>query len=347
MRLRTVLATVTAGLAAVTPLAAAGSATAAASTGAHACSPSVSIAGFSDALDKTTYEGTFVGNFSALATDRNGRIVALSDRSSLFTLDAKTLKTLQPTGVVALADENGAALDSEGLVVDRDGTRLISSETEPSVRRYSRDGEILDRLPVPDALKVAPAGRATTNQTFEGLTLLPGGRTLLAAMEGSLSGDTTGIVRFQTWDRKAPGKAFRLADQYGYRTDTGLGVSETTATPDGRLLVLERGFTAGVGNTVRLYLADPRHATDTSGEATLTGQDGVRLVRKTLLADLVNCPSLGATARQPQPNPLLDNIEGLTITGSAQGRLNLLLVSDDNQNAAQITRFYSLRVRLL
>lgn len=342
MRLRTVLATVTAGLAAATTLTAAGPATAVTgASSANACSPSVSIAGFSDALDKTTYEGTFVGNFSALAVDRNGQLAAVSDRSALFTLDAKTL---QPTGVVPLADENGAALDSEGLVVDRDGTRLISSETEPSVRRYSRDGKILGRLPVPDALKVAPAGRATANQTFEGLTLLPGGRTLLAAMENSISGDSKEIVRFQTWDRNKG--TFRLGAQYGYRADTGLGVSEATATPDGRLLVLERGFTAGVGNTVRLYLADLRHATDTSGTDTLTGQDGVRLVKKTLLADLVNCPSLGATAKQPQPNPLLDNIEGLTITGRAKGRLNLLLVSDDNQNAAQITRFYSLRVRL-
>ncbi|WP_405908454.1 esterase-like activity of phytase family protein [Streptomyces sp. NBC_00828] len=341
MRLRTVLATFTAGLAAATTLTAAGPATAASSTRANACSPSVAIAGFSDALDKTTYEGAFVGNFSALAVDRSGQIAAVSDRSSLFTLDAKTL---QPTSVVPLADENGAALDSEGLVVDGDGTRLISSETEPSVRRYSRDGKILDRLPIPDALKVAPAGRATTNQTFEGLTLLPGGRILLATMENSISGDSKEIVRFQTWDRSKG--AFRLGAQYGYRTDTGLGVSEASATPDGRLLVLERGFTVGVGNTVRLYLADLRHATDTAGEATLTGQDGVRLVKKTLLADLVNCPSLGATAKQPQPNPLLDNIEGLTITGRTKGRLDLLLVSDDNQNAAQITRFYSLRVRL-
>jgi hypothetical protein len=60
----------------------------------------------------------------------------------------------------------------------------------------------------------------------------------------------------------------------------------------------------------------------------------------------VNCPSLGAQAKQPQPNPLLDNIEGLAVTGRAHGRLNLLLVSDDNQNPVQITRFYSLRVRL-
>ncbi|MET7780968.1 esterase-like activity of phytase family protein [Streptomyces mirabilis] len=344
MRMRSVLATVTAGLAAATCVTAAAPADAHSGTapGVHACSPAVSITSYSDALDKTTYDGTFVGNLSALAVDRGGRIAALSDRSSLFTLDRETLK---PTSVVNLVDEKGAALDSEGLAVDRDGTRLVTSETEPSVRRYERDGTLVGSLPVPDALKVAPAGRATTNLTFEGLTLLPGGHTLLAAMEGSLSGDTVGIVRFQTWERTR--HDFRLSAQYGYRTDTGLGVSEAQATPDGRLLVLERGFTAGVGNTVRLYLADLRHATDTRRVDTLTGQDGVRLARKTLLADLVNCPSLGAQAKQPQPNPLLDNIEGLTVTGrTPDGRLQLLLVSDDNQNAVQTTRLYSLSARL-
>ncbi|MFJ9115483.1 esterase-like activity of phytase family protein [Streptomyces sp. NPDC102394] len=341
MRLRSVLATTTAALAAATCLTAAGPATAT-PRASHACSPVVSVDRFSDALDKTTYEGTFVGNFSALAVDTDGSIAALEDRSSLFDLDARTLA---PKRVVPLADEKGAALDSEGLVVDRDGTRLITSETEPSIRRYSPDGEILDRLPVPSPLLVAPAGRATANQTFEGLTLLPGGRTLLASMENALSGDSATLVRFQTWTR-AKGGRFRPAAQYAYPLDAGLGVPEVQATPDGRLLVLERGFTSGVGNTVRLYLADPRHATDTSGVGNLTGQPGVRPIRKTLLADLAACPSLGATAKQPQPNPLLDNIEGMAVTGYSKGRLKVLLVSDDNQNAVQTTRFYDLRVRI-
>ncbi|WP_062648247.1 esterase-like activity of phytase family protein [Streptomyces maremycinicus] len=349
MRLRTVLATLTAGLAAATALTAAGPANARPGTDpapntatSRACSPAVSLDGFSDALDKTVFDGTFVGNFSALAVDRDGSLAALSDRSSLFGLDARTLA---PRSVVPLADEKGAALDSEGLAVDRDGTRLITSETEPSVRRHGHDGTILDRLPVPSSLLVAPAGRATANQTFEGLTLFPGGRTLLASMEYAIAGDSAGLVRFQTWTRTR-GDRFGLGAQYAYRTDSGLGVPEVQALPDGRLLVLERGFTSGVGNTVRLYLADPRRATDTSGVASLTGQDGVRPVRKTLLADLVDCPSQGATARQPQPNPLLDNIEGMVITGRAKGRLEVLLVSDDNQNAVQTTRFYRLRVRV-
>ncbi|MFH9570136.1 esterase-like activity of phytase family protein [Streptomyces sp. NPDC017230] len=336
--LRTALATLTAGLAAAGCLTAAGPAAAQDRPPRNDCSPSVSLTGFSDALDKTTHDGTYVGNLSALARDRRGAVAALSDRSALFRLDARTLK---PRGVIPLADENGAPLDSEGLVVDLPhsrlrssggtptGTYLVSSETEPSVRRYSRTGEILGRLPVPDALRTAPAGRAQVNGSFEGLTLLPGGRTLIASMEYPLAGDPADLVRFQSWQRTRHGD-FRLGAQYSYRTDTGLGVSEVTAAPDGRLLVLERGFTSGVGNTVRLYLADRRGAT----------------FGKTLLADLADCPSLGATAKQPQPNPLLDNIEGMTVTGHAKGRLNVLLVSDDNQNAVQTTRLYELRVRV-
>lgn len=309
----------------------------------HACSPSVDITSFSDALDKTTFDNTFVGNFSALAVDPDGGIDALSDRSSLFTLDPRTFA---PTRVVSLADENGQPLDSEGLVIDRDGTRLITSEVEPSVRRYDGDGKILGRLPVPDALRVAPAGRATTNLTFEGLALQPGDRTLIASMEGPLAGDDRDLVRFQTWTRKNPKADFALDVQYGYRVDSGLGVSDIAPAGDGRLFVLERGFTSGVGNTVRLYLADPRHATDVSGVANLTATTDARLISKTLLADIANCPSLGATAKQPQPNPLLDNIEGVTVVGKDRNRLRLLMVSDDNQGATQTTRLYSLTVDL-
>ncbi|WNZ11293.1 esterase-like activity of phytase family protein [Streptomyces sp. 11x1] len=354
MPLRSLVATLTAGLAAAaTTLAAAGPVHADSARG-HACSSSVSIEKYSDALDKTTYAGTFVGNLSGLAVDRDGSLLAVSDRSALFTLDRRTLA---PEGVLPLATQSDAALDSEAVAVDRDGTLLVASETEPTVRRYDRRGRILGSLPVPDELAVAPAGRAVANQTFEGLTLLPGGRTLLASMEGTLTGDTAGVVRLQTWQRHGGAAEFRLSAQYGYRVDAGLGVVEVAGLPGGRLLVLERGFTAGVGNTVRLYAADTRRAIDlrrttatgrTSSTLRVTDTDGVRLVRKTLLADLVDCPSLGATAKQPQPNPLLDNIEGMTVTGAARpgGRLEVLLVSDDNQNTVQTTRFYSLSLSL-
>jgi len=311
---------------------------------AGSCSPAVQIDGFSDVLDKTTFADTYVGNLSGLAVNPDGSIAALSDRSSLFTLDARTHR---PTGVVGLADESGKPLDSEGLVVDRDGTLLITSEVEPSVRRYTREGKLLGSLPVPDSLRVAPAGRATRNLTFEGIALQPDGRTLIASMEAALAGDQGNLVRFPTWTRVGDTDEFQLGAEYGYPVDPTLGVSELTATGDGRLLVLERGFVPSAGNTIRLYLADLTQATDVREVRDLTDQPPVRLIHKSLLADLVNCPSLGATAREQQANPLLDNIEGLTITSrDADGGLRLLLVSDDNQNGSQTTRLYSLTAHL-
>jgi hypothetical protein len=305
-------------------------------------SSQVVIDGFSDVLDKTTFDGVFVGNLSALALDTDGRIAALSDRSSLFVLDAGTRR---PVSVTALADEDGRPLDPEGLVVDHDGTRLVSSE-EPAIRRFTRDGRLLGEIPIPDELRLAPKGRATVNLTFEGLALRADGRTLVASMEGPLAGDDAGIVRFQTWHRVGVTRDFAIAAQHGYRVDPGLAISDLAESGDDRLLVLERGYT-GSGNTVRVYVGDPHRATDVRAIPYLTGQEDVRLIGKTLLADIGDLPSLGAPAHQPQANPLLGNIEGMAVVGHApDGRVRLLLVSDDNHSPTQITRLYSLTVRL-
>ena len=70
-------------------------------------------------------------------------------------------------------------------------------------------------------------------------------------------------------------------------------------------------------------------------------------LQKKLLFDLVDCPPSGAVAKQPQPNPLLDNVEGLALGGRLPGGLRqLYLLSDDNSGATQITRLYSLAVQL-
>ncbi|MBX6766952.1 MAG: esterase-like activity of phytase family protein [Actinomadura rubrobrunea] len=44
-------------------------------------------------------------------------------------------------------------------------------------------------MPVPARFRVAPAGEATANQTFESLAATPDGSTLYADMEEPLSGD--------------------------------------------------------------------------------------------------------------------------------------------------------------
>ena len=298
-------------------------ATAAACAGAPAvqvapqpCSPSVAITGFSEALDGAKYGSRRVWpitGLSGLAVDRAGSLLALSDRSVLFTLDPQSR---EPVGAVPLSDKDGQPLDAEALAVDADGTRLVTSETGPAVYRFDPNGRLLGRLDVPSDL----AARTERNTTFEGLAVLAPDR-VVAAMEGPLVGDDPSVRRFPTW----PGPGWT------YRPDPGLDVSEIAATGDGRLLVIERSYTAGVGNTVHLALADPR---------------GDPLIR-TLLADFGSCPTLGATAGQAQTSPLLDDIEGMTVLGrTPDGALRVLLVSDDNQDAEQTTRLYDLLVRL-
>jgi hypothetical protein len=69
---------------------------------------------------------------------------------------------------------DGTTSDNEGLAVLPDGDHLVSSETEPSVRIYGRDGVQKASLPVParfDVTGTSPEGQATSNATLEGLTI--------------------------------------------------------------------------------------------------------------------------------------------------------------------------------
>lgn len=270
------------------------------------CSASTTIESYSDAL-----EGQ-VGNLSALAARPDGAVYALSDRSALVTVDATMTRVL---AVVPLADPAGRPLDSESLVLDPDGTLVVGDETGPQVLRYSPDGRLLGALGVPADV----VGRTQDNASFEGLARQPDGA-LVASLEKPLTGETdTRIVTIPD------------GPQVAVPLSPGLGIAELTAVGDGRLLALERGYDEAVGNTVHLVLIDPRTTP----------------APVTLLADLGACPSLGAPAEQPQANPLLDNVEGMTITGrSPDGALELLLVSDDNDNPQQITRTYRLRTAL-
>ncbi|OLT23374.1 hypothetical protein BJF79_14660 [Actinomadura sp. CNU-125] len=222
-------------------------------------------------------------------------------------------------------------------------TVLVSSETEPSIRRFdARTGRQRAELPVPERFRVAPAGDAVRNQTFEALTAARDGRTLYAGMEGALAGDEPGVNRIVRYAGRSGG-AYRPAAQYAYATDPGLGLVELAALPDGGLLALERGWTSGVGNTVRVYRTSTRGARDVSARRA----EPSAALGKELLVDLVDCPPSGAVAKQPQPNPLLDNIEGMALGGrTGHGRRVLYLVSDDNGGATQITRVYALAVRV-
>jgi hypothetical protein len=95
-----------------------------------------------------------------------------------------------------------------------------------------------------------------------------------------------------------------------------------------RMLVLERAYATGAGNSLRLYEIDTRDATDVLDiDALAAGSH--RPAAKTLVADFAQ---LGLSR--------LDNTEGMC-WGPAlpDGKRLLVVVSDDNFNPLQTTQF--------
>lgn len=329
------------------------------------CATGVDFLGFSDALNKRTYEGMSVGGLSALTYDqRRGVYYSLVDNGPAATSEARFYTLRLPTKGVALGEpqildvttlKDGSGqpftasnFDGEGVTLTRRGDLLVSSETEPSIRRFSLDGELLEELPVPRKFKVAPQGEGQRNQTFESLSPSPNGRSLFTANEGYLladgetadGSDRIRILRYE--DRGRDG--FVPAEEFFYLADPGLGVVEIVALSEDELLVLERGFRSGVGNTVRVYKVSLEGAEDVSDEPSLA-QPGLEPVDKELLVDLADCPPSGATTPGTQANPLLDNYESLVLGPRLRGgERTLLLQSDDNFSAGQVTRIVALGV---
>ncbi len=339
------------------------SATPAAHPGGGDCSRDARFLGFSDALDKTTFEGQPVAGLSALDVTGPNSALALVDNitttpARVFDLEISSKPSVRVDGMTILRRPDGtpytgADFDGEGLVVERgERTILATSEREPSIRRFRlSDGLQTGELPVPARFQVAPAGEATTNATFEALAAGVDGRSLYAGMEGPLAPDGTDadgrsrnrIIRYAG----SPGHDYRPVAQYAYKTDPGLSLVELAAVDRDELVSMERTFTPGVGNTIRVFTVSLRRAADVTARASLAEAPDKVFLQKKLLFDLVNCPPSGAVAKQPQPNPLLDNVEALALGGYLPGgRRQLYLLSDDNNGATQITRFYSLAVDL-
>ncbi|MCU1528675.1 MAG: hypothetical protein JWP75_2438 [Frondihabitans sp.] len=326
--------------------------------------PAAIALGYSDALNKLVYNGTEIGGLSSLAYDQRSAswVSAVdnhaSDPSRIWffrnlsdpRVTREPLVLKQPDGT----PYTGVTADNEGLAVLPDGDFLVSSETEPSIRIFGRDGVQKASLPVPARFAVTgttPAGEATSNTTLEGLTISPSGHTVIAAMEGALSGDVSAAGdanshRFLVYTQDRRG-AWSLEKQIDYRTDAGQRVPEVAAYSDDAFLVEEASYSAATGNAVDLYaVTGLERATDVSSISNLSSAPAGDVVSKKLVADLVKGPTLGATALETQTNPLLDNFEGMAITSMGPAHvLGVSLISDDNFSPTQRTRLLNLLVK--
>ncbi len=327
----------------------------------YTCAPDARALSYSDALDQRVSHGVTIGGLSSLAYDPRSRsyVSAVDNDGSeperLWFFRDTTSPRISRTPLVLRRPDGtaytGKDSDNEGLAVLPDGDYLVSSETEPSIRVYGRNGVQKAHFAVPTRFRVTPKGQATDNATLEGLTVGPRGHEVIAAMEGALSGDrgSNGDAtyhRLLVYRTDAAGH-WRLTHQVGYRVGAGRRIPEVARYGAHGLLVEEAAYSASKGNLVRLYaVRDIDKAPDVSSVANLSAAPG-KVVPKTLVANLVTCPSLGAKAKEHQTNPLMANYEGMAITGSGgAGRYRVTMISDDNFGRNQTTRVLNLSTRL-
>ncbi len=325
----------------------------------------------------TQFDGTLLGGLSGVTYDPSTeQYLAICDDRSQF--DAARYYSLtidladgllspgdvQLRQVVTLRDQSGApylatTVDPEGIVLTRDGRLFISSEGDavqafdPFVDRFAVIGQALSANPIPFKFTTGfPGFGIRNNLAFESLTLTPSESTLFTATENALAQDGNAallrhgtpcrILSFSAQDGM-PGAEYIYwtaqiatppAPLGAFATN---GLVELLAANERQLFALERSFSVGVGNSIKLYAIDIEGADDVSGVDVLEGLlRSFRPVTKRLVLDL---DSLNIT---------LDNIEGMTFGPRlADGRRTLVLVSDDNFSATQVTQFLAFAINEL
>lgn len=195
-------------------------------------------------VEDTEIDGQRMIELSGLAFDPIPSVLyAVSDRAALFTLDFATdgtaITRLNPLSGVALTGIDGAELDRkefgpEAVSMRHDGpetgTLLIVSENGPRAGVFTLKGRMLSEADLPEPV-TDPARQSGKNSGLEAMTELPG-TGLLTLPEAPQTDEPA--LQHRIW--RADGSSFFYSS-----ADIGESrVKSMTATPDGRLLMIER-----------------------------------------------------------------------------------------------------------
>ena len=274
-------------------------------------------------IELTSPEGRF-GGWSGLVVSADGkRMLAQSDdahwlRADLIYDDDGNLEGIEHAQLADMRTPDGGTMgkisgDAEGLDAltnaGPDGAVAVSFERNPRVWRYDLSGSLDVRptlVPMPKGIDLLDG----SNQGLEGLTVLKPG-TLLAVSEAPHDVDG----EMDAWLVPTPGHAAGAA--YGVLhvlRHAPFEISDAAMGPSGKhLYLLERhyfGMLRGVAIAVREI-----DASDVKPGAKL---DGKEIARFTM-------------------HESIDNMEGLALRRSADGKTFLYMISDDNYNPLQRT----------
>lgn len=344
---------------------------------------SYELIGTANIATGTQFAGTEIGGLSSITYDPNrGVYYAISDDQGrpmnpvrYYTLAIDVSDGQLDPGditfldVTTILDPSGmpyapGSLDPEGLVLTHEGSLYFTSEgfaarnppVDPFINRMNLNGHQTRALTIPDKFlpDVAHTQGVRSNLAFESLNVTPDQRYLFTASEGALAQDGPAANLGQ--ESFARILQYRLSSgqpgkEYVYVVNP---VAETPVPPEqfrvnglvellpldnvGTMLALERSFSVGAeggGNTIWLYEIQTQGATNVSGKFSLLNEVFTPVTKRLILnveEDLGIEP---------------DNIEGMAFGPALpDGRLPLILISDNNFAANQTTQFIVLAVEL-
>ncbi|MGZ5395204.1 MAG: esterase-like activity of phytase family protein, partial [Mycobacterium sp.] len=178
-----------------------------------------------------------------------------------------------------------------------------------------------------------------TNEGLEGLTLAPSGNFLFAGMEDpgfndggvptAEDGALTRVTRFDVSTGTATAQYAYPLDPITAPNGEANGLSDLVALDDDSFLAIERSH--GTHNVARIYRASIAEADNILDRPSLADAPPTAMT-KSLVADLSAMPQVQN----------LDNVEGITLGPKLpDGRQVVVLVTDDNFSAEQMTQFYA------
>jgi hypothetical protein len=233
-------------------------------------------------------------------------------------------------------DPNG--IDSEGLVVNNDGSFWVSDEYGPFLAKFAADGrQLLRWTPCNGGLPTVYATRRP-NRGMEGLTITPDGHWLVGMMQAPLENPSpTGVRNISRLTRMLfKNIATGATREYAYLLDdsTAQGNSEILAVSNTKFLVLERDgnfvFGTPAATIKRIYEVDITDATDISALGALgaTPIAGGKTLEQATVAQLAG--AIVPVSKTLAVDLVLAGYPHDKAEGMALGPGNMLYVSNDD-----------------
>ena len=241
-------------------------------------------------------------------------------------------------------------VDSEGISVDQDGNIWICDEYGPFLIKLDSEGKMLEKYEpgngLPEVLKYR-----IPNRGFEGLTITPSGKILVAVqsvldVEGETKGNAlfTRIVEFDPETKESKMYAYPVnAEDYTSPQDCKIG--DIYAVDDNTLLVIEQGKDQDKNMQNYIYKVDLSNATDITNvkyegkeleyieDASLI--ENVQFAEKELLVDL---RAHGWTTEKAEGITMLSDKKTIAVINDNDFEI-VINATDEDGNEAKITDY--------